>query len=204
MRKVLVLTIAAAAITGGLAAPALAACSSANGDICSGSTTVAFTVLPNVGSISIVATPAAVGVSNSLLAPVSTGTDAAKSVTVPLGATSVLDGRTSSAGWSVSASATSGFTLAGGSSPSVAASRATFSVPTAPVAADASLLTGSLVGAGQSSISSRASTPVSNGSVILSSNSSTVNAVTFLPQMTVDVTGAASGLYSGSVTQSVS
>jgi hypothetical protein len=203
MRKVLALTVTAAALAS-MAAPAMAACGANPLDQCSGNTTVAFAVLPDVGSISIVATPAAVGVSNTALAPVSTGTDAAKSVTVPLGVTSVLDGRTSSAGWSVSASANSGFTLTGGSSPSVAASKATFSVPAAPTAADAGLLTGALTGAGTSSIGSRASTPVASGSVILTSNSTTVNATAFLPQLHVDVTGAAAGIYTGTVTQSVS
>lgn len=204
MRKVLVLSITAAALAGGMATPALAVCGANPLDQCSGNTLVAFTVLPDVGSISIVATPAAVGVSNTALAPVSTGTDGAKSVAVPLGVTTVLDGRTSSSGWSVSASANNGFTLTGGSSPTIAASRATFSVPVAPVAADASLLTGALTGAGQSTISSRATTPVASGSVILTSSSTSVNATTFIPQLNVNVTGAAAGLYTGTVTQSVS
>ncbi|MDT7572693.1 MAG: hypothetical protein QOE05_2867 [Actinomycetota bacterium] len=205
MRKPLVLALAAASLGGvALASPASAACGANPLDQCSGNTTVAFAVLPDVGSISIVATPAAVGVSNSALAPVSTGTDSAKSVAVPLGVTTVLDGRTTSSGWTVSASANSGFTLAGGSSPTVAASKATFSVPAAPTAASATLLTGALTGAGQSSISSRATSPVSSGSAIVTSNSSTINAAAFLPQLNVDVTGAAAGLYTGTVTQSVS
>jgi hypothetical protein len=204
MRKPIVLCVTVAALAGGMAGPALAACGANPLDQCSGSTTVAFTVLPDVGSISIVATPAAVGVSDTALAPVSTGTDGAKSVAVPLGVTTVLDGRTTSLGWSVSATANSGFTLVGGSSPTIAAAKATFSVPVAPGVASGTLLTGALSGAGQSGISSRATTPVASGSVILASNSTSVNATAFVPQLNVDVTGAAAGVYTGTVTQSVS
>lgn len=201
MRKVVVLT-AAALTAAGLGGPAFAACGSNLADQCSGTTTVAFTVLPDNGTISIVAAPAAVGAGLGETAPTSSGTDAAKTVTVVLGATTVLDGRTASPGWSVTATA-SAFTLTG-TATTIAASKATFTVPNVPVAADSALLTGALTGASTSTISSRATSPASNGSVILASSSSSVNATTFTPQMRVDVTGATSGLYTGTVTQSVS
>lgn len=209
MRKALALsgTVAALVMTVGAGA-ATAACSSANGDTCSGTTTVAFAVLPNVGSISIVTTPVAAGAElNAAQVPTSSGTDLAKSVTVPLGVTTVLDGRVSSPGWTASAAApAAGFTLTGGTG-TIAKDKAKFSVPAAPVAASSSLLTGALVGAQPPTFSNRTSTPTgdSNGSAaLLTAGAGGINAATFIPVLTVDVTGATAGTYTGTVTQSVS
>jgi hypothetical protein len=135
-------------------------------------------------------------------APTSSGDDTAKSATVPLGVTTVLDSRTSSPGWTMSASA-SDFTTTGGT---VAKAKAKFAIPLAPVAADAALLTGALSGAVLPTFSSRADTPTgTNGSAaLLTAGAGSVNAASFVPVLTVDVTGAAAGLYTGTVTQSVS
>ena len=203
MRKALAATFTLASLCLAVTATsASAGCGDNALDDCSGSTTVAFTVLPDLGSISIVTTPIAAGAGIGETAPTSTGTDVAKVATVPLGVTTVLDGRSSSPGWSMSAAAAAAFS--GPSGASIATSKATFAVPAAPVAADSALLTGVLAGAPNSSISSRPTTPQPGGTAILVSSSTGVNAASFVPVMTVDVTGAAAGLYTGSVTQSVS
>jgi hypothetical protein len=204
MRKALALTLLGAAVTMTVGAGAAsAACGSSLTDVCSGTTTVAFTVLPDVGSISILPTAVAAGAGVGETAPTSTGTDTAKTATVPLGVTTVLDSRTSSPGWTMSASA-SDFALAGGGT--LAKAKATFAVPLAPVAANAGLLTGALTGATPPTFSARATTPTgTNGSAaLLTASAGSVNAAAFVPVMTVDVTGAAAGLYTGTVTQSVS
>jgi hypothetical protein len=202
MRKALVLTIAAAALTGGLAAPALAACG-ATGDICSGTTAVAFAVLPNVGTLSIVPTPATAGVGGVGTPVASTGLDTAKSVTVPLGVTTVLDSRTSTTGWTVSAAA-SDFALTGGTG-SVSKNLAKFSVPVAP-ALPTTGLTGALSVAVIPTFSNVATTPTGSGgsATLLTATATAINAAAFIPVLTVDVTGATAGVYTGTVTQSVS
>jgi hypothetical protein len=204
MRKALALTLLGAAVTMTAGAGAAsAACGATLTDVCSGTTTVAFTVLPDVGSISILPTGIAAGAGVGETAPTSTGDDSAKTAVVPLGVTTVLDGRASSPGWTMSASA-SDFALAGGGT--LAKANAKFSIPVAPVAANAGLLTGALTGATPPSFSSRASTPTGSGgsAALLTASAGGVNASAFLPVMTVTVTGAAAGLYTGTVTQSVS
>jgi hypothetical protein len=202
MRKALALTLLGAAVTMTAGAGAASAACGTGLDVCSGTTTVAFTVLPDTGSISILPTAVAAGAGVGETAPTSSGVDTAKSATVPLGLTTVLDSRTSSPGWTMSASA-SDFTATGGT---VAKANAKFAIPLAPVAADAALLTGALSGAVLPTFSSRADTPTgTNGSAaLLTAGAGSVNAASFVPVLTVNVTGAAAGLYTGTVTQSVS
>jgi hypothetical protein len=210
MRKALVLTIAAAALAGGLAAPALAAgpvCNPANGDVCSGVTQVAFAVLPNVGTLSIVPTPATAGAGGVAGNPIaSTGLDTAKTVTVPLGVTTVLDTRTASTGWTMSASA-SNFAQAAPATATISKNFAKFSVPVAP-ALPTTGLTG-LTGIAVPTFTgyNAGAAPASDGSgnaTLLTATATGINAAAFIPVLTVDVTGATAGVYTGTVTQSVS
>jgi hypothetical protein len=208
MRKTLVLAIAAASLGGiALAGSASAACSAANGDVCSGSTTVAFTVLPNVGTLSIVPAAAAAGSAAGQTPLTSSGVDSSKTVTVALGLTTVLDSRTASQGWVMSASA-SNFTQAVGGSATISKNLAKFSVPVAPQLPSTGL-TGALSGAVLPTFTgyNASAAPTSDGAgnaTLLTASATGVNAAVFTPVLTVDVTGATATTYTGTVTQSVS
>ena len=204
MRKVLVLTLAGAAVlAAGVSAPAMAACGT--GDICTGTTTAAFTVVG--GTIAITTTALAAGAPTGTgVAPSSVLSGGAATVTVPLGATTVLDTRLSSPGWTMSATAPETYALSGGTTETIPGTSSAFYVPLAPVADTAS--TG--LGLGVSSFSSRQETPQAVNSTtrtttLLVSDSTGPNVAVFTPTLQVTIpAGTASGLYTGTVTQSVS
>jgi hypothetical protein len=197
MRKPLVLVLAAAAVTTALAAPALATCGSSIGDVCSGTTTVAFTVI-DTGSLSILPTAAAPATGSSV--------DAAgkRTVTMSLGVTSVLDSRTSSPGWT--ASATAGNFTGTTTAATVAGTGAKFFVGSAPGAVATNLLTGLLSTATCPAGVTYVSTPTgTNGSAALvTAPSGAISACAYTPSLQLDVTSAPADAYTGTVTQSVS
>lgn len=178
-------TVALLAAGLGLAAPADAACSVGD-TTCTG---VVFTV--SGGLISLAAPAAA---SAATATPSSTG----GTVDISIGATVVTDGRIPTTGWSVTATA-SDFDAGGGAT--IAKANAAFSIPSAPTSVT-----------GCSSFPTRRTTPLSvnastgtTPSAILTCNALTVNAATYVPVLTVTVpSGAVAGVYTGTVTQSVS
>ena len=198
MRKTLAVTLVGAALAAVGAAVPASACTL--GDLTCGTTDVAFTVA--AGTLSIVTTPATVGTAaNPGAAPTSIVSGGSTSVTVPLGATTVTDLRVASTGWSMTATAPT-FVLATDATKTIAKTGASFYVPalpTADVTAGAPLL---------STFSARSSSPqavnAGGSATILTSNSSGPNAAVFTPYLQVAVpSGSASGLYTGTVTQSV-
>jgi len=188
MRARLALTAgtAALALAGSVfaAAPAFAACGDTTGDVCTGTTTVAFTVAS--GTIAIATTAAAASVTQGL-----TGT--AANITATLGLTTVTDTRVAGSGWVVSASSTAFSPVTGTAIPATAA---TYYVPAAPIAV-----------IGTHTLSVGASTPataVAAGAALVSDVGSGVNTATFLPSIKVTLpVGTAALAYTGTVTQSV-
>jgi hypothetical protein len=180
MRKALATAAAAAALlmNGFALTPASAA---------SGNQPVSFTVLG--GTLAITPGTPAVGVNSVINGGVTT-------VTVPLGVTTVLDTRIGSTGWAVSASTTD-FTQTLPAVGTIAKTLAKFSVPIAPVATVGSptftyVSTPTAVDAG------------GNLSNLVVATASGVNTATFTPQLDVTVpNGSATGVYTGTVTQSV-
>lgn len=145
-----------------------------------GTTTVALTVAD--GTLAIVTTAAAPAASSAI---VGTG----RVVTAPLGLTTISDTRAASTGWTLSASTTA-FAPAGGGT-SIPASAAKFSLLAAPIA---TLGTVSY---------SHTSSPASSGS-LATATASGISTTTLTPVLTVDVpASAATGVYTGTVTQSV-
>jgi len=160
-----------------LSALALAA-TAAPAQAATGTTTVALTVLD--GTLAIVTTPAALGASSSII-----GTG--RQISAPLGLTTITDTRAASTGWSLSASTTA-FTVG---SASIPASAAKFSLSEAPL---------NVLGA---NTYSSTTTPNSSGA-LTTATASGINTATLLPVLTVDVpNSAATGVYAGTVTQSV-
>lgn len=201
MRKPLVLAVAGAAVlAGSITAPAMAACGA--GDICTDTTVAAFTVVG--GTISIVATELAAGAPGDPgTAPTSGFSGGLNTVTVPLGATTVLDTRLSSPGWVVSATAPAVYESTT-TTTDVPGAGSEFWVPAVPAAETVSGL-----GLALSSFSSQTSTPTpvdaQRTTVLLESDSTTPNAAVFTPYLKVTIPGGTgTGLYTGTVTQSVS
>lgn len=201
MRKPLVLAVAGAAVlAGSITAPAMAACGV--GDICTDTTLAAFTVVG--GTISIVATEFAAGApGGSGSAPTSGFSGGLNTVTVPLGVTTVLDTRLSSSGWTMSATAPLVYDSAD-TTTDVPGTGSAFWVPADPAAETLSGL-----GLAVSSFSARTSAPTTvdgdRTTPLLISNSTTPNAAVFTPFLRVTIPGGtATGLYTGTVTQSVS
>lgn len=195
MRKSLVYAVAAAAVAGGLAAPALAACPTDPG--CSTTTVVGLTVT-DTGVLSIAATPLAGGLTSAPLSAAGTSTSGLPVMSGPMTLTTVQDGRLNSTGWTVTATA-GPFTAA---APSSAAP-----IPAANVSFTA--------GTPTSVLGSPALTPHSNvpsgGTLItaaVQSPATTIgpNTVTYTPTVSVTIpSGSAVGtLYTSIVTQSVS
>ncbi|MCA1711639.1 MAG: hypothetical protein LC789_08415 [Actinobacteria bacterium] len=186
MRKALALGTTVAALTGSLlaAAPAFAACGATATDVCTGTTTVAFTV--DAGTIAIATTPAAASVTQGL-------TGAAGMITASLGLTTVTDTRVAGSGWVVSASSTDFSPVTGTAIP---ASAARYYVPAAPVA---------VLGAHTLSVGgSTTATAVAAGAALVTDVGSGVNTGTFLPSIKITLpVGTAALAYTGTVTQSV-
>lgn len=155
-----------------LAAPAHAA---------TGDTTVALTVVD--GTLAIVTTPAATGVSSQI---VGTG----RVLTSPLGVTTITDTRAASSGWTLTATTTS-FTHSVTASEVIPSANAKFSLAAAPTTV-----------LGTATYTYTAS-PDSSGDLAVASATG-INTATVEPVLTVDVPAAAiTGLYTGTVTQSV-
>ena len=143
-----------------------------------GTTTVALTVVD--GTLAIVTTAAATGATSTIV-----GTS--RQISSPLGITTITDTRAASTGWTLSA-ATSLFTFGGSTIPAGAAK---FSISQAPITV---LGTNSYV---------NTMSPSAGGSLTTASASG-INTATVLPVLTVDVPNSAvTGLYTGTVTQSV-
>lgn len=200
MRKVLVITLTGAAVAAtALTAPAMAACGTNLGDVCSGPTTVAFAVV-DTGSLSILPAPAAPAQGTSVDA------SGKRTIDMSLGVTSVLDSRTSSPGWTSSASA-GDFTGTTAATNKVLGTTAQFYVPAAPVTADAALLTGLLAGATCPTAGvTRTSAPSGTGgsATLVTAPAGAISACAYTPNLVLDVTTAAADVYTGTVTQSVS
>lgn len=186
VRKALATAASAAVLIGVAAAsPASAECSDNVLNVCSGTTTVAFT--PGAGTIAILATPVAVD-------PTQVVTGSGANVTMSLGLTTVTDTRLASSGWSVSASTTD-FAPAGGGT-AIPAANAKFFTPAAPTAA---LGTPTFSRNGTS-----AANAISGGSALVSASHSGPSTTTYTPSIVIAVpSGSSSVLYSGTVTQSV-
>lgn len=175
MRKALALgtvTLSVLALAA-TAAPAQAA---------TGTTTVPLTVVD--GSLAIVSTVAATGVSSAI-----TGTS--REISSSLGLTTITDTRAASTGWTLTASTTDFTNSAASPAVTILKANAKFSVPDAPI---------TLLG---TATYTRTSSPNTSGSLVVSSASG-INTATVLPLLTVSVPNtAATGLYTGTVTQSV-
>ena len=197
MRKALALVTTAAA----LAALAAAATPAGAAD---GTTVAAFTVVG--GTLSITTTPLTAGAPTGTgTAPSSAISGGAAKVTVPLGATTVLDTRLTSSGWTMSATAPVSYVLSTDNTKTVAGTNSAFYVPDLPLAETTSGL-----GLGLSTFTTHQSTAAavdgtSRSRTLLVSNSSGPNAAVFTPVLEVSIpTNTVSGLYTGTVTQSVS
>ena len=182
----------AAAITAGtlgVLVPSASAACGATGDVCSAATNVTFTL--NAGTLSISA-PASKDLGTPTL-----NVNQSNLFSASLGNTTVTDNRSSIAGWTVACS-TGGFTTGNGTDPgtSVAAGNVTYTPP-ATVAAGATV-TGTGVYAGIAG----ACTGAPTGAALTAEVGNTV--VTWNPTLAVLVpSGNVAGLYSGTITQSL-
>jgi hypothetical protein len=194
MRKPVVLALAAAAVAAGtaLAAPASA-------DLCTAAQTAAgtctsVTVTVVDGSLSLLVTPTATGVSSTVTSSTAGLAD------VNLGPTVVTDTRLSSAGWIAKASAST-FTpvLAGPTAIPVSASQ--FYVnPTGTLPA-----VGSTLSYPNGTTTTGANAPVASGANLVSATATGPNVNTFVPMLRLTVpANQPGGAYTGTVTQSVS
>lgn len=190
MRKVFTLAAAGALLAGMAvaAAPASAACTDNSLNVCSGETTVAFTV--EAGTIAIATTAAATNATQAL-----SGTSGV--ITANLGLTSIVDTRLTSTGWSVSASAGT-FTEVGatGTPATIAGTAASFYVPAAPIA---------VLGTHTFTVgATTTAAAVAGGTGLVSSSVSGANEATWIPYVKITLpTNTAAVAYSGVVTQSV-
>lgn len=149
-----------------------------------GTTTVALTVVD--GTLAIVTAPAGAAATSSLV-----GTS--RTVTSNLGLTTITDTRAASTGWTLSATTTDFTRAAAGLVPAatIAASNAKFSLTAPPT---------TLLGSATYTTTTQ---PSSSGTLAVSSASG-VNTATMTPVLTVAVPNSAgTGLYTGTVTQSV-
>lgn len=174
MRKPLALAAGAAALAlAATASPAAAA---------TGDTTVEMTVAD--GELAIVVTPAVTGLESALVST-------QRRVTAPLGLTTVTDTRAASTGWVLSASTTD-FTRTLPTAATIASSNAKFYISAAPT-----------VVLGTVSFTSTTTTASATGALVTASASG-VNTVEVSPVLQVDVPNdAPTGVYAGTVTQSV-
>lgn len=187
MRKSIALAVTAVATTGlvGLAPVAAnAACGDGLTDVCSGTTTVTATV-GAVGIMSIVTTPAA------------TLTSTTSPATGSLGLTTVTDTNTGNHTWAVDIKSTD-FSLVGATGTTIAASKATVSMAAPTVAIP-----------GTATISSypAAASPLTLSNTdqgLVSASAANANTVTYTPSMSLDFSGAATGVYTATVTQTLS
>ncbi len=200
MRKVLALGAAAAALVsvGAAASPASACALVAGVDPCSGTTTVALNSGIISGALSLTATPAATLAGTSSLA------------SGPLGLTTISDLRgdatlATPSSWTFSMKSTD-FTLVGATSPNasetVTADKASVYLTTVPLAAILGTVT-------YSSYPTTTGTALAlnadhSAKTVFSAVTHNLNTTTFIPTLQVDTTGKAAGLYTGTVTQSVS
>ncbi len=191
MRKALALGTVALSFAGlaVTAAPAsAAACSSA--EVTAGTcTTVSLTVVD--GLLTILVTPTAAGTSAPITGTTGTSTD------IVLGATTVSDTRLSSTGWTAKATSTA-LTPLTGSAPAIATTAHSFFVP--PVT---TVVTGDTL-----NYRGTSATPVGSGVDLLSVSHAAGPALApfvYTPTMRVAVpAGQLGGVYTGTVTQSVS
>ena len=187
MRKSIALAITAAT-TAGLAAfvptSAFAACGSGVTDVCSGTTLVTATV-GSVGIMSIATTPAAALAGTSSPA------------TGSLGLTTVTDTNTGNHNWTV-AIKTTDFSLTGAAGTIIAANKATVSMAAPTVAIPGTATITSFPAAG-----SPLTLSTSNQNLVQAS-AANANVVTYTPSMSLDFSGAATGVYTATVTQTLS
>ncbi|MBK5306412.1 MAG: hypothetical protein JJD92_06970 [Frankiaceae bacterium] len=193
MRKPLVLALVAAAVAAGtaLATPASA-------DVCTPAeiaslacTSVTVTVVD--GSLSILVTPVAAGVSGTVTS------SAAALADVNLGPTLITDTRLSSAGWIAKATASS-FTPVVAGPTAIPVSASQFYVnPTGTVPGLATL------SYTDGTAASGANAPVASGANLVSATATGPSVVTFVPMLRLTVpANQPGGAYTGTVTQSVS
>ncbi len=200
MRKILAVGTVGAALLGlaATASPASACALVAGVDPCAGTTTVALTSGVVSGVLSLTATPAATLTGTSVLA------------SGPLGLTTVTDLRGDAtaltpSSWTYAMKSTD-FTLVGATSPGageiISADKASVYLTTVPLA--------SILGTATYS-----SFPTTSGGAtalnadhtartIFSAVTHNLNTTTFVPTLQVDTAGKTAGLYTGTVTQSVS
>jgi hypothetical protein len=182
MRKSLALTVAAVSIAGvGALAPVAANAADQ---------TVTFTV----------GTPGLLTIANAAGTTVLTG-GPVMSGAIPL--TTVTDTYTTGAGWTVSASATD-FTLSGvtpSAASTIAATKATLETDTPVVAVPG---TATVTDAHDTSVVGNSALALSNSPAsLMTATTTNANTVTYNATVKVDTTGAANGLYTGTVTQTV-
>jgi hypothetical protein len=187
MRKSIALAITAAT-TAGLAAfvpaTANAACGGNVADVCSGTTLVTATV-GSVGIMSIATTAAA------------TLTSTTSPATGSLGLTTVTDTNTGNHNWTVAMKSTD-FSLVGAAGTTINANKATAytGAPIVTIPGTATITSYPAVG-----------TPLTlsnaNQNFVVAS-ATNANIVTYTPTMSLDFTGAATGVYTATVTQTLS
>ena len=200
MRKVLAVSAVAAALVGSAAAasPASACALVAGVDPCVGTTTVALNAGVISGVLSLTSTPAATLAGTSALA------------SGPLGVTTISDLRGDAtaltpSSWTFSMHATD-FNLVGATTPgaaqTVTADKASVYLTTVPLAAILGTAT-------YSSFPTTSGTALAlnadhTAKTVFSATTHNLNTTTFVPTLQVDTTGKTAGLYTGTVTQSVS
>ena len=176
------------AVLSSIAAVAALAATAAPAHAVDGTTTVALTIAD--GTLAIVTTAAAPAASSAL---VGTG----RVVTAPLGQTTITDTRAASTGWTLSATTTAFTPVTVGTLAPIENG-----VPIPATAAKFSLSAAPTKVLGTATYTYTA-TPGDTGSLAVASASG-INTATVLPVLTVDVpAAAATGLYTGTVTQSV-
>jgi hypothetical protein len=194
MRKPLVLALAAAAVAAGagLAAPASADVCTALQTAAGNCTSVTVTVVD--GSLSILVTPVAAGVSGTVTSSAGALAD------VNLGPTVVTDTRLSSAGW-IAKAAASTFTPAVAGPTAIPVSASKFYVnatgTTPPL--------GTTLAYPDGTAASGTNAPVASGANLVTATAAGPNVVTFVPMLRLSVpANQPGGAYTGTVTQSVS
>jgi hypothetical protein len=187
MRKSLALAMTAAT-TAGLAAfvpaAANASCGAGVTDVCSGTTLVTATV-GTVGIMSITTAPTA-----ALAGTTSPATGL-------LGLTTVTDTNTGTHSWTVNVRSTD-FALTGAAGTTIPANKATLSMGAPTVAIPGTATIASYPASGSPLTLSN------TDQLLVSANASNANTVTYTPSMSLDFTGSPTGVYTATVTQTLS
>lgn len=188
-RKFATAVLSAAALAGAITMAPGASAACAVGSTTCADTAVAATVA--TGTLSLSAVAAASGGAPLGSATIGSGATPTVLQSADLTLTTVTDTRTNSTGWTVTGSITD-FT---GTAGTIAKAKTTLTVPAAATAVLGTLAT---------QTRSTGSTPNGGSPVTLITVTTTgVNTVTYTPRVAVDVNGAAPGLYTATVTQSV-